>query len=89
MNIILLFIIALLMALVALVFFKATRPREECHNAKAPAEKEPETAETNEISEDEIAPKVRAGLTRAQAIEVITNQRIHDAELAKAEKPKG
>lgn len=38
------------------------------------------------ISEEEINEKVRAGLRRDQAIEVITRQREHDAALAKAEK---
>jgi hypothetical protein len=38
------------------------------------------------ISEDEIREKTLVGLTRDQAIEVITNQRNHDAELAKADK---
>jgi len=35
------------------------------------------------ISEEEITAKVRAGLTRAQAIEVITAQRAHDKGLKK------
>ena len=43
----------------------------------------PEPAEVvskdDEISEAEITAKVRAGLTRAQAVEVITNQRREDA----------
>lgn len=38
------------------------------------------------ITEEEIREKTLVGLTRDQAIEVITNQRAHDAELAKAEK---
>lgn len=38
------------------------------------------------ISEDEIREKTLVGLTRDQAIEVITNQRNHDAVLAKADK---
>ena len=38
------------------------------------------------ISEEEISEKVRQGLRRDQAIEVITNQRAHDATLAKAKK---
>jgi hypothetical protein len=38
------------------------------------------------ISEEEIREKTLVGLTRDQAIEVITNQRNHDAELAKADK---
>jgi hypothetical protein len=40
------------------------------------------------ISEEEIREKTLVGLTRDQAIEVITNQRKHDADLAKAEKRK-
>lgn len=36
------------------------------------------------ISEEEISAKVRVGLTREQAIEVITRQRDHDADLAAA-----
>lgn len=40
------------------------------------------------ISEEDIREKTLVGLTRDQAIEVITNQRKHDAELAKAEKRK-
>jgi hypothetical protein len=38
------------------------------------------------ISEEEIREKTLVGLTRDQAIDVITNQRNHDAELAKADK---
>lgn len=38
------------------------------------------------ISEEEITAKVRLGLTRDQAIEVITNQATHDAALAKEDK---
>lgn len=38
-------------------------------------------ASGDEISEDEIRAKVAAGLSRAQAIEVITSQRIHDRAL--------
>ena len=38
------------------------------------------------ISEEEIREKTLVGLTRDQAIEVINNQRAHDAALAKAEK---
>lgn len=38
------------------------------------------------ISEEDIMEKVRAGLRRDQAIEVITTQRAHDAALAKAKK---
>lgn len=40
------------------------------------------------ISEDEIREKTLVGLTRDQAIEVITNQRAHDAAQAKAAKAK-
>ncbi len=40
------------------------------------------------ISEAEIIEKVRAGLTRDQAIEVIKTQREHDAQLAKDAKKK-
>lgn len=40
------------------------------------------------ITEDEIREKTSVGLTRDQAIEVITNQRKHDASLAKETKPK-
>lgn len=36
------------------------------------------------ISEEEITEKVRVGLTRDQAIEVIENQRKHDAAQAKS-----
>lgn len=47
----------------------------------------PEPAEVvskdDEISEAEITAKVRAGLTRAQAVEVITNQRREDAAAKK------
>jgi hypothetical protein len=35
------------------------------------------------ISEEAIAEKTRLGITREQAIEIITNQAAHDAELAK------
>ena len=38
------------------------------------------------MAEAEISAKVQAGLTRAQAIEVIARQAEHDAALAKAEK---
>jgi hypothetical protein len=40
-----------------------------------------DTADTP-ISDAEIAAKVAAGLTRDQAIEVITNQRLNDAQSA-------
>jgi hypothetical protein len=36
-----------------------------------------------EITEEEISAKVTAGLTREQAVEVITTQRAHDAALAR------
>ena len=39
---------------------------------------------TDEIPEIEIIAKIRAGLTRDQAIEVINNQRAHDKALASA-----
>lgn len=52
----------------------AKKPTEDAATPEAPS---------SEIPEEEISAKVRAGLTRAQAIEVITNQRRHDAELAK------
>lgn len=38
------------------------------------------------ISEEEITAKVRLGLDRAQAIEILTNQAAHDATLASEEK---
>lgn len=38
------------------------------------------------ITEDAITEKVRLGLTRGQAIEVLTNQAAHDATLAAEEK---
>ncbi|MDP3851337.1 MAG: hypothetical protein Q8Q59_12590 [Luteolibacter sp.] len=41
------------------------------------------TEASGEIPEDEIIAKTRAGLSRAQAIEVITAQREHDKQLAK------
>jgi hypothetical protein len=41
------------------------------------------------ITEEAIAEKTRFGLTRAQAIEVLTTQAAHDAQLAKEEKEKG
>lgn len=40
------------------------------------------------ITEEEISAKVRVGLSRDQALEVITAQRDHDAALAKAAKLK-
>lgn len=40
------------------------------------------TAAPKEISEEEIIAKIRAGLTRDQAIEVILTQRAHDKALA-------
>lgn len=43
-------------------------------------------AKAEGISEDEIREKVRAGLTRKQAITVIEIQRAEDAEKAKAKK---
>lgn len=46
------------------------------------------TAAPKGISEDEIREKTLVGLTRDQAIEVITNQRNHDAALAKEAKDK-
>lgn len=49
--------------------------------AATPAEEAPKG-----ISEEEIQEKVRAGLRRDQALEVITTQRAHDAALAKAAK---
>lgn len=36
---------------------------------------------STEITEAEISAKIQAGLTRDQAIEVINNQRAHDATL--------
>lgn len=44
---------------------------------------EEETAPAQPITEPEIRDKIRAGLTRAQAIEVITRQAEHDAMLAR------
>lgn len=41
------------------------------------------------ISEEAIAEKVKAGLRREQAIEVLQSQAAHDAALAAAEKNKG
>lgn len=41
------------------------------------------------ISEDEIREKTILGLTREQAITIITDQRAADAALAKTEKAKG
>lgn len=55
----------------------AKKPTEE---AEAPVI---EQITEEQITEEQITAKVRAGLTRAQAIEVITNQRLHDAALAK------
>jgi hypothetical protein len=40
------------------------------------------------IAEEEIAAKVAVGLTRDQAIQVITNQKAEDAAAAKASKKK-
>jgi hypothetical protein len=42
----------------------------------------PEPVAADEIPEIEIVAKIRAGLTREQAIEVINNQRAHDKALA-------
>ncbi len=41
------------------------------------------------ISEEAIKEKLRFGLSRKQAIEILQSQAAHDAELAKAEKNKG
>lgn len=46
------------------------------------------TAAPKGITEEEIREKTLVGLTRDQAIEVITNQRNHDAALAKEAKDK-
>jgi hypothetical protein len=51
--------------------------------AKKPTD-ETQASAPEEITEEEITAKVRAGLSRAQAVGVITGQRAHDAELAKA-----
>lgn len=40
------------------------------------------------ITEEAIGEKTRLGLTRDQAIEILTNQAAHDAQLAKASKAK-
>ena len=40
-----------------------------------------EAPAVTEITEDEIIAKIQAGLTREQAIEVINNQRAHDAAI--------
>lgn len=41
------------------------------------------------ITEEAIKEKLRFGLSRKQAIEILQSQAAHDAELAKAEKNKG
>lgn len=105
-------ILLLFTLLILAVFCCLFRPRrEECHNAKSPAEspqdppaekaaENPESWAQAEIdaqkaaeapkgiSEAEIIEKVRVGLTRDQAIEVIKTQRDHDAQLAKDAKKK-
>ena len=102
MNPILIMFTLLILAVIACLSF---RQREECHNAKDPADETP-PADTTEawaqaeidaqkpteapkgISEAEIIEKTSVGLTRDQAIEVIKNQRAHDAALAKETKAK-
>ena len=66
----------------------AKKPIAPTAEESAPAADVPPTEATasapaDGIAEEEITAKVRAGLTRAQAIEVIANQRSHDAAQAK------
>jgi hypothetical protein len=68
---------------------KAPEPKAPKEEPEAEAPKETAKAEAPEeipdqIPDQEILVKMRAGLTREQAVEVILNQRDHDAALAKA-----
>lgn len=99
MNIIILLFALLILAALLIHLFKPQR--EECHNADEPkpaptideaaaaevAAMKPQAAPKG-ISEEEIREKTSVGLTRDQAIEVIKNQRAHDAALAKDAKAK-
>ncbi len=55
---------------------------EELAKAKAAAEAAPAAPGDDAIQELEILEKIKAGLTREQAVEVITTQRAHDKQLA-------
>ena len=66
---------------------KAPKPKPQAEAPKPkPQAKAPKPSDPEEIPEEEIRTKMRAGLTREQAVEVILNQRDHDAALAKAAK---
>ena len=64
---------------------KDNKPETEAAKAKPPVTATPETFE--EKHAEVIREKVRAGLTRSQAIEVIKAQLAHDQALAAAAKP--